>query len=121
MTVEELSDLPLEALMEAVETLGVTSVDELFAMIMNKTVSSASKSEESAFTSPLASTMITKEEILQWGCNSIEEALRLVPGVMVSTKTNGNFDVQLRGLNNITDGQRLLYTENQCTRLLRWS
>ncbi len=118
MTVEELSDLPLEALMEAVETLGVTSVDELFAMIMNKTVSSASKSEESAFTSPLASTMITKEEILQWGCNSIEEALRLVPGVMVSTKTNGNFDVQLRGLNNITDGQRLLYTENQCTRLL---
>ncbi|MCQ2215337.1 MAG: TonB-dependent receptor plug domain-containing protein [Bacteroidales bacterium] len=118
MSVDELSDLPLEDLMAAVEMLGVTSVDELFAMIMNKTVSSASKSEESAFTSPLASTMITKEEILQWGCNSIEEALRLVPGVMVSTKTNGNFDVQLRGLNNITDGQRLLYTENQCTRLL---
>lgn len=118
MSVEQLSDLPLEDLMQAVETLGVSSVDELFAMIMNKTVSSASKNEESAFTSPLASTMITRAEILQWGCNSIEEALRLVPGVMVSQKTNGNFDIQMRGLNNIVDGQRLLYTENYNTKLL---
>lgn len=118
MTEEELGELSLEDLMSAVETLGLSSVDELFSMIMNKSLSSASKSEETSFTAPLASTMITKDEILQWGCNSIEEALRLIPGVFVATKTNGNFDVHLRGLNNITEGQRLLYTENQNTKLM---
>lgn len=52
MSTDELSELPLEDLMAAVETLGVSSVDELFALIMNKNVSSASKEEESTFTSP---------------------------------------------------------------------
>ena len=118
MTETELQELSLEDLMRAVDVIGVSSPDELFAMIMNKSISSASKNEESSFTTPLSSTMITKEELLQWGCNSIEEALRLIPGVFVSTKTNGNYDVQLRGLNNIAEGQRLLYTENHATKLL---
>lgn len=102
MTETELQELSLEDLMRAVDVIGVSSPDELFAMIMNKSISSASKNEESSFTTPLSSTMITKEELLQWGCNSIEDALRLIPGVFVSTKTNGNYDVHLRGLNNVT-------------------
>ncbi|MBQ3634323.1 MAG: TonB-dependent receptor [Bacteroidales bacterium] len=118
MTTDELSELPLDQLMKAVETLGVSSVDELFALIMNKNVSSASKTEESSFTSPLASTVITHDELRMYGCTSIEEAFRLIPGMIVQQKTNGVYDVHLRGLNNIPDNNMLLYTENNNTVLL---
>ncbi|MDO4460955.1 MAG: TonB-dependent receptor [Bacteroidia bacterium] len=118
MSIEELSDLPLEDLMMAVETLGVTSVDELFAMIMNKNVSSASKVEEDAFTSPLSSSVLTKGEMRTYGVTTIEEAFRLIPGVIVQEKTNGMYDVQLRGLNNIPDNNLLLYAENANTLLM---
>ncbi len=115
MTTDELSELPLEDLMAAVETLGVSSVDELFALIMNKNVSSASKEEESTFTSPLSSTVITREEMRSYGVTTIEEALRLVPGMIVTEKTNGVYDIQMRGLNNIPNNNMLLYTENSNT------
>ncbi|MCQ2374570.1 MAG: TonB-dependent receptor [Salinivirgaceae bacterium] len=118
MSFEELSDLPFDQLMAAAETLGVSSVDELFAMIMNKNVSSASKKEESAFTSPLSSTVITRDELRSYGVSTIEEALRFVPGVIVSEKYNGIYDVQLRGLNNIPDNHWCLYTENSNTILM---
>lgn len=118
MSIEELSDLPLEDLMQAVETLGVSSVDELFALIMNKNVASASKKEEDAFSSPLSSTTLTRAEIQKFGANTIEEALKLIPGVVVQQKTNGNYDVIIRGLNNIPDNQMLLYTENANTLLM---
>ncbi len=118
MTTEELSELPLDQLMLAVETLGVSSVDELFALIMNKNVSSASKSEESSFTSPLATTVVTHDELRMYGCTTIEEAFRLIPGMIVQQKTNGVYDVHLRGLNNIPDNNMLLYTENNNTVLL---
>jgi len=118
MSIEELSELPLEDLMQAVETLGVSSVDELFALIMNKNVSSASKKEESSFTSPLATTVITHDELRSWGCSTIEDAFRLIPGMIVQQKTNGVYDVQMRGLNNIPDNNMLLYTENNNTLLM---
>lgn len=118
MSTEELSELPLEDLMSAVETLGVASVDELFALIMNKNVSSASKTEESSFTSPLSTTVISRDEMRTWGVTSIEEALRLIPGMIVTEKTNGVYDVQVRGLNNIPDNNMLLYTENSNTLLM---
>lgn len=111
MSMEELSELPLEELMEAVETLGVSSVDELFALIMNKNVSSASKSEETAFTSPLSSTVITKAEMRSYGVTTIEEAFRLIPGVIVIEKANGVYQIIIRGLNNIPDNNLMLYTE----------
>lgn len=118
MTTDQLSELPLEDLMAAVETLGVSSVDELFNLIMNKNVSSASKHEESSFTSPLATTVITQEEIRSYGCSTIEEAMRLIPGMIVTQKTNGVYDVQMRGLNNIPDNSMLVYSENNNTLLM---
>ena len=112
MSTDELSELPLDELMQAVETLGVSSVDELFALIMNKNVSSASKKEESSFTSPLASTVITKDELRMYGATTLEDAFRLIPGMIVTQKTNGVYDIQMRGLNNIPDNNMFLYTEN---------
>ncbi|MCQ2228740.1 MAG: TonB-dependent receptor plug domain-containing protein [Bacteroidales bacterium] len=79
---------------------------------MNKNVSSASKQEENSFTSPLSSTVITRDEIRTYGCSTVEEALRLVPGMMVSEKLPGVFDVQMRGLSNIPDNNMYVYTEN---------
>lgn len=118
MSTDELSELPLEDLMQAVETLGVGSVDELFALIMNKNVSSASKSEESTFTSQLATTVITKDELRNWGATTIEDAFRLIPGMIVSQRSNGVFDIHMRGLNNVPDNQLLLYTNNTNMQLM---
>ena len=118
MSVDELSELPLEDLMAAVEALGVSSVDELFAMIMNKNVSSASKSEENAFTSPLATTVITREELRTYGATTLEDAFRLIPGMIVTQKFNGVYDIHMRGLNNLPDNNSLLYTENNNTLLM---
>lgn len=111
MSTDELAELPLDQLMQAVETLGVSSVDELFALIMNKNVSSASKAEENSFTSPLSSTVITRDELRTYGVTTIEEAFRLVPGMIVAEKANGVYDVHMRGLANIPDNNVLYYTE----------
>lgn len=118
MSIDELSDLSLEDLMYAVELLELKSVDELFALLMNKNVSSASKEEEDSFESPLSSSVITKEEMRIFGCSNVEEALRLLPGVIVREKTNGVYDIHLRGLDNVPDGNMLLYTENVNTLLM---
>ena len=118
MTTDELSELPLDELMKAVETLGVSSVDELFALIMNKNVSSASKSEENSFTSPLATTVITRDELRTYGATTIEDAFRLIPGMIVQQKFNGVYDIHMRGLNYLPDNNSLLYTENNNTLLM---
>ncbi len=112
MTIEQLSDLPLEDLMKAMDLLGVSSMEELIELLLNRNVYSASGHKESTFGSPLSSTVITKEDIYNFGATSIEEALRLVPGVIVRQKTNGNFDVHIRGLDNIPPNNMLLYSEN---------
>jgi outer membrane receptor protein involved in Fe transport len=111
LTYDELLEMPFEDVLHLADVMGV-SMDELFAMIMNKSVSSASKKAEDSFKSPLASTVITKAEIRSYGISSIEEALRLIPGMIVQEKTNGMYDVHIRGLNNIPDNQMMLYTEN---------
>lgn len=118
MTTEQLSELSLEDLMQAVETLGVSSVDELFALIMNKSVSSASKQNEDSFTSPLATTVITRDELRTYGATTIEDAFRLIPGMIVTQKFNGVYDIHMRGLNNLPDNNTLLYTENNNTLLM---
>ncbi len=112
MSIEDLSDLPLEDLMKAMDLLGVSSMEELIDLIINRNVYSASGHNESTFGSPLSSSVITKEDIYNFGATSIEEALRLVPGVIVRQKSNGNYDVHLRGLDNIPPNNMLLYSEN---------
>ena len=68
--------------------------------LMNITIVSASKKSESVFEAPFSVSVVTKEEIKKSGCTSILEALRLVPGIIVREQTNGNFDVNIRGLDN---------------------
>jgi len=80
--------------------------DDLFEMtledLMQIDIYSVSKKSESLFEAPLSSSTLTKEEIYNSGANSIPEALRLIPGLIVREITNGVYDVHLRGFDNIT-------------------
>lgn len=79
------------------QTLTELSLEEL----MDIDIVSASKSKEKIFEAPLSSSVLTQEEILKSGANSIPEALRLVPGIIVREQSNGNYDVHLRGFDNV--------------------
>ncbi|MCS3795037.1 TonB-dependent receptor plug domain-containing protein [Niastella sp. OAS944] len=83
--------------------------------LMNIPIYSASKSPEPTFEAPLSSTVITKEQIKRAGCTSIMEALRLVPGVIVREQTNGNYDIHLRGLDNIPPNASLIFFTSSTT------
>lgn len=75
------------------------SLDEL----MNVSVVSASKEEERLFDAPVATYSVSREEISKAGALSIPEALRLIPGVIVRETTNGNYDIHLRGFDNVAE------------------
>jgi iron complex outermembrane recepter protein len=68
--------------------------------LLNVKIVSVSKKSELLFDAPLSASVLTKEEIQQAGCTSIMEALRLVPGMIVREQTNGNYDIQVRGMGN---------------------
>ncbi len=112
MTQEQLLELSLEELMLLVKKLKLNSVEELYQMILNPVVKSASKKEEESFRSPLSVAVITREELKQSGALNIPEALRLVPGIIVRQKTNGNYDVHIRGNDNVPPGKYLFDSEN---------
>lgn len=83
--------------------------------LMNIPIYSASKMAESTFEAPLSSSVITKEQIQRSGCTSVMEALRLVPGVIVREQTNGNYDIHIRGLDNMPPNASLLFFTSSTT------
>ena len=87
------------------------SLDEL----MNVQVVSASKKAESLFDAPLAASVLSREEIQQSGATSIMEALRLMPGLIVRQETNGNYNVYIRGLDNVPPNTQSVYAANTTT------
>jgi len=87
------------------------SVEEL----INTSIYSASKAQELTFEAPLSSTVLTRSQIKKAGCTSIPDALRLVPGVIVREQTNGNYDIHLRGLDNVPPNSSLIYFTSSTT------
>ncbi|WP_175402849.1 TonB-dependent receptor plug domain-containing protein [Mangrovivirga cuniculi] len=83
--------------------------------LMEVEIYSASKKAESSFDAPLSSTVITGEEIIASGATTIEEALRLVPGMIVREESNGNYDVHVRGNESLPPGNFTFFTENSLT------
>lgn len=112
LTYDQLLEMPFDDLLKLTEILGVSSIEELYTLILNHDITAASKKSESLFDSPLSTSVITYDEIVKSGATTFEEALRLVPGVIVRQKTNGNFDVHLRGNDGVPPGNMFLYTEN---------
>jgi iron complex outermembrane receptor protein len=88
------------------------SLDELLNIDVAVT---ASKKPEDLFETPLSVTIIKKEEISKSGATSIPEALRLSPGLIVREITPGNFDVQIRGFDDITKNAYLTLPYNTTT------
>lgn len=83
--------------------------------LMNIEIVSASKKAESLFDAPLSASVLTKEEMQHAGVTSIMEALRLVPGVIVREQTNGNYDIHVRGLDNVPPNSLILSSTNTTT------
>ena len=75
----------------------------------------ASKKPEDFFETPLSTTIISKEEIESSGVTSIPEALRLSQGVIVREITPGNYDVHIRGYDDITKNVYLNLPYNTTT------
>jgi len=93
---ETFFDLPLEALMQI-------------------KISLPTKKSEQLFDSPLSASVLTRKEIQNSGVLTIPEALRLVPGLMVREQSPGNFDVHIRGFDNIPPDNLLAYAANSST------
>ncbi|MBD0256037.1 MAG: TonB-dependent receptor plug domain-containing protein, partial [Cytophagales bacterium] len=83
--------------------------------LMNIQVVSASKKAENLFDAPLSASVLTGEEIRKAGATSLMEALRLVPGLIVREQTNGNYDIHLRGLDNVPPNSYSVYSANTTT------
>lgn len=84
------------------DTVKAISYDDLCLKdLMNVKISSVSKKTELLFDAPLSASVVTREDIRKAGSTSIMEALRLVPGVIVREQTNGNYDIHLRGMDNV--------------------
>ncbi len=111
---DQLLELDLNELLTLAEIAGV-SLEELYELVLNKDVEIASKLSEQIFQSPLSTSVITGEELISLGANNIAEALRLIPGFVVREKTSGNYDVQIRGNDNIPPGNLMLFSENRST------
>ena len=69
--------------------------------LLSVKIVSVSKKSERLFDAPLSASVVTKEDIRRTGCTSIMEALRLVPGMIVREQSNGNYDIYLRGMDNV--------------------
>lgn len=117
MDYEQLLDMPFEDLLKLSEKVGL-SADDLMATLMNRDVKSASKKAESAIESPLSTTVLTRDEIMQSGAKNIPEALRLVPGVIVREKSTGNYDVHIRGNDNLPNKHLMFYSENSISLIM---
>jgi iron complex outermembrane recepter protein len=73
---------------------------------------SATKKAESLFEVPLGASVVTREEIQNAGCLSIVEALRLLPGVIVRETSAGNYDINIRGFNNLPPHSDFVTADN---------
>jgi iron complex outermembrane recepter protein len=80
----------------------VTDIEDISLQdLLNVEMVSASKKSENLFDSPLSASVITRQEIERSGATSIMEALRLIPGVIVREQTPGNYDIHIRGFDNV--------------------
>ncbi|MBS2098662.1 TonB-dependent receptor plug domain-containing protein [Carboxylicivirga linearis] len=115
LTQDDLLQIPFEDLIELVKRFKVSSVDELYQLILNPSQSTASKKEEDLFESTLATTVISSTELENSGARNIPEALRLAPGIIVREKTNGNYDVHIRGNDFLPPGSDVSNSVNSTT------
>lgn len=98
------------------DTLKLQAYEDLSLKdLLNVKITSVSKETELLFDAPLSASVVTKEEIRKTGCTSVMEALRLVPGMIVREQNNGNYDIHLRGMDNVPPNSAFDITSNTTT------
>ena len=75
-------------------------------------ITAASRRQEPVSETITSSYLITADEIKQSGAITLSEALQLAPGVLVRQKTNGYFDVSIRGASGTINSQNASGYEN---------
>jgi len=81
--------------------------------LMNVTIYTASKREESLFDSPSASYVVTADDIKHSGVTNVADALRLAPGVNVARLDASHFAVSIRGLNGAFTNKLLVMIDGR--------
>jgi Outer membrane receptor proteins, mostly Fe transport len=87
--------------------VGNQILESEFELLQEPIIESASKRSESVFESPFSADVITRDIIQKSGARTIPEALRLLPGMLVYEQSSGNFDIHIRGFDNIQPGGML--------------
>jgi iron complex outermembrane receptor protein len=82
--------------------------------LVNVRVTSVSKKETDAFTSPAAITVITQDDIQRNGFTSIPDALRMVPGMDVAQINADEWAVSTRGFNAQFGRDLLVLIDGRC-------
>ncbi|WP_236688928.1 TonB-dependent receptor plug domain-containing protein [Photobacterium angustum] len=96
-----------------------SEIDDLMSMDLDDlttqsvTVTTAAKKEQSLSDVPAAIYVITNEQIKRSGVRSIAEALALAPGVQVTKISEFNWQVSLRGLNELLFNKLLVMVDGR--------
>jgi len=88
-------DVPVEPASPAVNSLKTLSVEEL----MDIEVTSVSRQPEKLLDAPSAIQVITNDDIVRSGANSIPEALRLADNLEVAQQNSHDWNISARGFN----------------------
>ena len=89
--------------------LGDLSLDEL----MNETVTSVSKKEESLFDAAAAVSVLSNDDLRRSGVTTVADALRLVPGMDVGSVNASQWSVSARGFNTLYANKLLVLVDGR--------
>jgi iron complex outermembrane receptor protein len=96
------------------EAPGPTDLTELpLESLLQMEVSLVSRTPEKLSSSPAAIAVVTQEDIRRSGSTSIEEALRLVPGLQVARVDAGQWAITARGFNDVFANKLLLLQDGR--------
>lgn len=93
------------------QTVDITNLS--LEQLMNVTVTSASKKEETLSDAPAAIYVITSEEIQRSGLSSLPEILRLAPGLTVQQLNSHAWTVSTRGFNAFPNEKMLVLIDGR--------
>ena len=79
---------------------------------------SASKREEELFKAPLSISMVNAKQLANAGVTTLAEAMKLVPGLVVRELTNGQYEVHIRGFDNIINNSTMSGLANTKTLIM---
>jgi outer membrane receptor for ferrienterochelin and colicin len=93
MKIEELREYSLEELTEFATIVGVSSIEELFDLL----VTTASKTEEKIIDAPGVVSVLTAREIEQFGARTLKDALNYMTGVGLTANFFNRNGLAIRG------------------------